>query len=261
MLQWAGAEEERMAVAGGKFLERAGRFLIGRREWLIIPFVVAALTLLSPYRLLGGEGVDFWVDLLGMLLVFCGQVIRMLVAGYSLKGTSARGRLEAGEALVTWGLYAYTRNPLYLGNFLIGLGLCIIYGSLLLFPLYFLFFALQYWPIMVAEEQFLREQFGEEYEEYRRTVPRFLPTFKPNPYKFQPWGKFSWKRCLRREASTVGGWMVLAAVAEMWTDYLVEGRKVLGEAEFILEVAGIALVAVSLLALRILKRCRALSKG
>lgn len=74
--------------------------------------------------------------------------------------------------LVTYGPYAYTRHPIYLGVWLISLGLGLLFGFPLIASILLLF-----WLNLVIhfEEKELCEAYGREYEEYKRRVPRFIP--------------------------------------------------------------------------------------
>jgi len=101
---------------------------------------------------------------LGALLIVPGLLIRALASGHVRKN----------EALATSGPYAYTRNPLYLGSLLIGVGFAVASRSWRVgIALVVMFFAI-YVPVIRAEEKFLREKFP-EFEEYARRVPRMFP--------------------------------------------------------------------------------------
>src|SRR6202166_1583564 len=90
----------------------------------------------------------------------------------------ASGHVRKNEVLATSGPYAYTRNPLYLGSLLIGLGFCVAAGSWWVgVALVGMFFAI-YMPVIRDEEAFLRRTFP-EFEEYARQVPRMLPQRHP----------------------------------------------------------------------------------
>ena len=96
------------------------------------------------------------------------------VVGLALRAWSA-GHIRKNDALATSGPYAYTRNPLYLGSFLLGLGFTIASAR---WPLAILFVALFlgiYFPVMRVETSTLAELFGENYQRYAREVPLFLP--------------------------------------------------------------------------------------
>ena len=86
----------------------------------------------------------------------------------------ASGHVRKNEVLATSGPYAYTRNPLYLGSLLIGLGFCVAARSWWVgVALVVMFFAI-YMPVIRDEEAFLRRTFP-EFEEYARRVPRMFP--------------------------------------------------------------------------------------
>ena len=106
---------------------------------------------------------------LGAIVVVPGLVIRALASGHVRKN----------EALATSGPYAYTRNPLYLGSLLIGLGFCVAARSWWVgVALFVMFFAI-YLPVIRDEEAFLRRTFP-EFEEYSRRVPRMFPRLVPH---------------------------------------------------------------------------------
>ena len=87
----------------------------------------------------------------------------------------ATGHLRKNDALATTGPYAYTRNPLYLGSFVIGLGFTIAAGRLILGLVFALLFLGIYVPVMRVETKTLAELFGKDYQEYVAAVPLFLP--------------------------------------------------------------------------------------
>jgi protein-S-isoprenylcysteine O-methyltransferase Ste14 len=105
---------------------------------------------------------------LGAILIVPGLLIRALASGHVRKN----------EALATSGPYAYTRNPLYLGSLLLGVGFAVAARSWWVgIALVIMFFAI-YVPVIRDEEAFLRQKFP-EFEEYARRVPRMLPRMFP----------------------------------------------------------------------------------
>src|SRR5258708_7398145 len=107
---------------------------------------------------------------LGAVLIVPGLLIRALASGHVRKN----------EALATSGPYAYTRNPLYLGSLLIGIGFAIAARSWWVgIGLVIMFFAI-YLPVMHNEEAFLRRRFP-EFDEYVRRVPRLFPRLVSSP--------------------------------------------------------------------------------
>lgn len=100
----------------------------------------------------------------GAILIVPGLLIRALASGHVRKN----------EALATSGPYAYTRNPLYLGSLLMGIGFAVAARSWWVgVALVLMFFAI-YLPVIHDEEAFLKQKFP-EFEEYARRVPRMIP--------------------------------------------------------------------------------------
>jgi protein-S-isoprenylcysteine O-methyltransferase Ste14 len=87
----------------------------------------------------------------------------------------ATGHLRKNEALAISGPYAHTRNPLYLGSFLIGLGFTIAAGRLILGIVFVAMLLGIYVPVMRVESATLEGLFGESYRRYANEVPLFLP--------------------------------------------------------------------------------------
>jgi hypothetical protein len=100
------------------------------------------------------------------------------LTGLVLRGWSA-GTIRKGEALTTSGPYAFLRNPLYVGSFLVGAGLAVAGGSWLWLVLFLGFFAAVYGPTIAAEAERLTEQFGQLYVDYSAEVPAFVPRLTP----------------------------------------------------------------------------------
>jgi protein-S-isoprenylcysteine O-methyltransferase Ste14 len=107
--------------------------------------------------------------MLSLLLVVPGLVTRALASGHVRKN----------EALATSGPYAYTRNPLYLGSLMIGIGFALAARSWWVCVLLVVMFFAIYLPVIRDEEEFLRQKFP-EFDEYSRRVPRMFPRFRPN---------------------------------------------------------------------------------
>ncbi len=105
---------------------------------------------------------------LGAVLTIPGLVIRALASGHVRKN----------EALAMSGPYAHTRNPLYLGSLLIGIGFALAARSWWVgVVLIAMFFAI-YVPVIGSEEAFLRERFP-EFKAYAKAVPRMIPRITP----------------------------------------------------------------------------------
>jgi len=116
---------------------------------------------------------------LGAVSIVPGLLVRALASGHVRKN----------EALATSGPYAYTRNPLYLGSLLIGIGFALAARSWWIGGLLVLMFFAIYLPVIRGEEKFLRGQFP-EFDEYAQQVPRMLPRITPARVGDDP-GRFS----------------------------------------------------------------------
>jgi protein-S-isoprenylcysteine O-methyltransferase Ste14 len=103
----------------------------------------------------------------------------LIGAAVALPGLALRawatGHLRKNDALATTGPYAYTRNPLYLGSFLMGVGFTIAAGRWFLGIIFVAFFLGIYVPVMRVESATLAELFGERYRRYAEAVPLFMP--------------------------------------------------------------------------------------
>jgi len=133
----------------------------------------------------------------------------VVTAAGSLLRLWAAGHIDKGRVLARGGPYALTRNPLYLGSFLMALGVLLAgqgYWLLLPFAIFFLAF---YYPVMKAEEQELWQGHGDAYREYVAQVPLFLPRLSSAGGETS---RFLWSRVLRnREHNTLAG-LLLAEV-------------------------------------------------
>jgi protein-S-isoprenylcysteine O-methyltransferase Ste14 len=106
-----------------------------------------------------------------------GAVIGVL--GLLLRAWSS-GYLRKNDELATAGPYAHTRNPLYLGSFLMGLGFTIAAARWELAAIFALLFLGIYVPVMRVESATLEKLFGHKYRRYAQAVPLFLP--RPTRY-------------------------------------------------------------------------------
>lgn len=182
---------------------RIGAVLFRNRGWLPVPFL--AIPLLWPR----GEG--FWGAhmsvtnwLIGLALVVLGEAIRL--AGVAAAGTVTRRRSRNVQRLVTYGAFAWSRNPLYNGNFLIWMGFAVIAGTWWFVPIAIVVFAIEYSLIVRYEEGVLESIFGEEYLTFKRTTPRWIP--RP-PRAGAAAGEHHWGEAWRSEVSTFIQYLVL----------------------------------------------------
>lgn len=188
-------------------VQRLGRVLFRWRSFTPVPLLAVAALVLSRNR-----GIAPWPwTACGLVLCALGQGLRAWVLGQVPDGTSGQNEKLIATRLNTEGPYALTRNPLYLGNLCIVLGLGLVAHSWLLLAFCAALFALQYGLIIAAEEQFLRARFGAEFDAYCARVPRFWPRLRP-PRPSLPWDA---RRALRKEHNPAAAWLAIALVLLM----------------------------------------------
>jgi len=137
-------------------------------------FIALAVSLVVKFNLGGTTTLPLLI--VGLIIMAVVQTFRMYAASF-LWGRQAVGEVEA-DFLCTAGPYARIRNPLYLGNFFIGTGLCIAISEWYAFALFIVSYVLVYSIVIPYEERFLREKFGEAYVEYKAHTGRLLPRLK-----------------------------------------------------------------------------------
>jgi protein-S-isoprenylcysteine O-methyltransferase Ste14 len=139
----------------------------------------------------------------------------LALAGLVLRAWSA-GHLAKNQRLVTAGPYSYTRNPLYLGSAVMGLGGAVAGRSWIMGAAFAACFVLVYWPVMEREAQFLRREFPQAFECYARQVPLFFPKWPRVPAARE---KFQWRLYLKnREYEAASGYVaaMLFLALKMW---------------------------------------------
>lgn len=137
--------------------------------------------------------------ILGIEIAFVGEGMRIWASGYLYKD----------ECLAVSGPFSYTRNPLYVGSFLIGLGFCLATAQPLFLTTFLLFFIFVFISTIMNEERVLSEKFGAEFIQYKEKVPAFIPSMAP--YDSPVFCKFSWRQVLHnREYLSIIGVVVVA---------------------------------------------------
>ncbi len=132
-----------------------------------------------------------------------------IASGGAILRVWAAGHIEKGIVLTQGGPYAFTRNPLYLGSFIMALGFMLAgQGYWLLLP-FMVFFVAFYYPVMREEEQELLRGYGDKFLEYSEKVPLFFPRFQKAGCNNST---FLWSRAIRnREYRTITG-LILAEI-------------------------------------------------
>jgi protein-S-isoprenylcysteine O-methyltransferase Ste14 len=177
-------------------------YLFKYRSYTPIPFLILMLIF---------QESTVWTLIIGFVIALIGELIRFWGVSWAGSETRTTGTV-GGTFLIISGPFAFVRNPLYVGNILIYLGLGIM--SFAWFPylqiVAILFFFLQYYLIVSQEEKYLVEKFSEQYKEYCKNVPAFIPRLAPykNPDVVQP--PFSIKAGIRSETRSIQAFLGIA---------------------------------------------------
>jgi protein-S-isoprenylcysteine O-methyltransferase Ste14 len=208
-------------------LVRAGNILFRVRNALFpVVFVAVALST-KPEPFLGSIRADRWLDAIGIAIVLAGQALRAVVIGLAYIRRGGKDKKIYAETLVTEGFFAHCRNPLYVGNMLVFLGLFVVLNSRLGYLFGVPFFLFAYIAIVAAEEEFLGARFGGEYAAYCRRVNRFLPSLSGLGRTMRGM-EFDWRRLVRKEYGSTFTWITTALALLVWERYSWGGRQAAG---------------------------------
>lgn len=232
---------------------RRGQWLFERRGWLPLFGVAVLLGLIcSVTATASREELSLGWSVACFLVSLVGLGIRAYTVGCAAPGTSGRNRgTQVAASLNTTGPYSVVRHPLYLGNFISWLGPVLFIRR----PWPSLVFALVFWlyyeRIMLAEEEFLRREFGPAFEEWAARTPAFLPDLRR---WVPPATPLNLRVVLRREYSGLAQLVTIFAVLEAAEWRVATGRWWMEP--FWRWTLGIGLAAA--LALRLLRKHTAL---
>lgn len=207
-----------------KRLPATGNWLFRWRSFLPISVVFGAILAMYPFPIPKRDApISDWIEVASLGISFLGMLVRALTVGHTPAGTSGRNTAtQIAESLNTTGIYSTVRHPLYLANFLVGLGLACFTLSWWFVVVYILTFWLYYERIMMAEEAFLQSKFGELFDQWAERTPPFIPSFR---HYTRTELSFSLLNVLRREYNTLFQIVVVAFLLELFGD-LFETRRV-----------------------------------
>ncbi len=179
-----------------------GDFLFRYRSYFPLLLLVFGLAMYVLGKLTGNQessiAYQLWLEDAAIFVSLLGLLIRIHAVGFSGKNTSGRntGQGQVADELNTKGLYSIVRNPLYVGNYFMWLGIAMLTCNLWFIAIFTLIFWIYYERIVFAEEEFLRKKFGDAYLEWTVRTPIFIP-YKPNWQKSG--SPFLWRKVLKQE--------------------------------------------------------------
>lgn len=199
-----------------------GNFFFKYRNIIFILFY-GALFLPSPVLFSKdccGEHFYWWPIGIGLFITVLGQLIRGATIGLAYIVRGGKEGKPYAEGLVTEGIFKHCRNPLYVGNILMLLGVGILANSLFYVAIMIPIFLFIYQAIVLAEENFLRGKFGAGFDAYCKDVNRWWPSLSSLGSTLSSM-EFNWKRWILKEHTTqyiwlAGIFLLLLAPLPVW---------------------------------------------
>ncbi|MBD3240224.1 MAG: DUF1295 domain-containing protein, partial [Chitinivibrionales bacterium] len=184
-------------------LRAQGNWLFRHRSHL--PLLILLLLPVAICELDAGRYLFRWLpwwQFLSLGVSLLGLLVRAVAVAGAARGTSGRNtRGQKADNLNTTGLYACVRHPLYVGNYLLFLGVTLLTGVWWFVIVGSLLYWLYYERIMYAEEEFLRDKYGDSFVQWASRTPAFLPAL--GRWTAPP--AVSVKRVLKNEYTSVLG--------------------------------------------------------
>lgn len=202
---------------------KLGDFFFKYRNWLFPVFYI--LMFLPGPRIFQDWQTAVFT---GLAVTIIGQAIRMTTIGFDYIIRGGRNKKVYAEDLITGGLFAHSRNPMYVGNVSMILGMGILSNSLLYLLIMVPAFYFIYECIIRAEEHFLRNKFGSGFDKYTEDTPRWLPKLT-GIWATLSSGSFNWKRVLIKEYNTTCIWMAAAVLLVGLHIHKHEGSEAFGQ--------------------------------
>jgi protein-S-isoprenylcysteine O-methyltransferase Ste14 len=195
-----------------------GNFFFRYRNALFpLVFVLGSL-LLRPQVMFGSLMMDRILSVAGFVVALLGEAVRLITIGFQYIHRGGKdGKVYAGR-LVCGGMYGVTRNPMYVGNGLISIGMTMLLGSPLGYLILIPFFLFVYQAIIAAEEAYLRDKFGSEYDDYALRVSRIIPSLSSISESFADM-RFDWRRSIKKDLGTIASLTIGLNVVPVWRTY------------------------------------------
>ncbi|WP_430453302.1 methyltransferase family protein [Rhodopirellula europaea] len=224
--------------------ERSGIWLFRWRSYL--PFVFLPLIFVAAVRYPVIEAhpnlhLAWGIFSVGVSLL--GLFVRCHTVGHAADGTSGRNtKQQIAESLNTSGFYSVLRHPLYLGNFLVALGIVLHSLAPWLVAIYVMSFALYYERIMFTEEAFLRQKFGSDFIRWSSRTPAFIPRLKRWRSAELP---MNWPKVIRAESAAVAVIAVAFPGVELLMHRVQQGKVAVETSWYFILAAGVVLYGIA----------------
>jgi isoprenylcysteine carboxyl methyltransferase (ICMT) family protein YpbQ len=148
-----------------------------------------------------------------ILVSLTGLAVRIYTVGHSPDNTSGRNTAEqVADTLNRTGIYSVVRHPLYVGNFIMWLGIALAVLNIWFVIIFILLYWIYYERIMYAEEQFLHRKFGQVFSDWASRTPAFIPDFK---LYVKPATSFRWKKVLNQEKNGLAALFIIFSILDL----------------------------------------------
>ena len=222
--------------------EKQGNFLFKYRGQFPVILFVLSVPFLYFTESINESSIVYW-NYTALLVSVLGFLIRFYTIGTTPKGTSGRNTKEQiADYLNSTGIYSLVRHPLYLGNYLIWIGIAIFTYNIYFIIIVSLLFWIYYERIMFAEERFLEKKFGDEYLNWSNGIAAFIPSFTNFTKTIIP---LSLKSILRREYAGLLATVIGFAFIDVVRLYFTTG--ILDVTELMLQILLVSVVVVVVL--------------
>jgi len=194
---------------------KLGDFLFKYRNAVFPLLIVALFVAFRPIEwTFDGEPYEQSKNLVAIFVVLTGLGLRAAVIGLAYIKRGGVDKKVYADRLVSEGFFAACRNPLYLGNMIVYLGVFLMHGNPLLILLGTGLFLAIYSAIIAAEEHYLLGRFGEVYRDYMASVPRWAIRIAVLRTEMRRM-RFDWRLVLAKDYSTVASASMALLAAEV----------------------------------------------
>ncbi|MBP7722879.1 MAG: phospholipid methyltransferase [Alphaproteobacteria bacterium] len=196
------------------WLVKTGDFFFKYRNYLF-PLIIAVLFISFPVpgQYFGRPELEEWKDTFAIAFILSGLAFRSLTIGWAYIKRGGMNKEVYADTLVKSGLFGVCRNPLYVGNMMVYIGVFILHGHPIVVATGIALYTFIYVAIIAAEEFYLRNKFGAEFSNYCNDVPRWLPRFGKYRQSIQGMN-FSFRRSILKDYSTIFNAVLAIALVE-----------------------------------------------
>ena len=195
-----------------------GNFLFHYRNALFPLIVISGCLLLRPQVMFGSVALDWIMSATGAVVAVLGEAVRLVTIGFQYIHRGGKDGKVYAKRLVRGGMYGITRNPMYVGNGLICVGMIVYLGSPVGYVILIPFFLFVYQAIIAAEESYLQQKFGSDYAAYAASVNRIVPSLSSVRESFAGM-RFEWRRSIKKDLGTIAGLTIGLNLVPVWRTY------------------------------------------